>query len=87
MYDLRAWHVAGPIEALGLVPSDYQDILLVNHYDFALGDLAIIDFERGPAEGLKVIERVLVKLCEVEQLLRETVGLARLRNTLIEELF
>ena len=86
MYDLRARNVAGPIEALGLVATDDQDILLINNYNFALGDLAIVDFERGPAEGLEIVEGVLIQLREVEQLLREAVGLARLGNTLVEEL-
>ena len=86
MYDLRAGHVAGPIEALGLVATDDQDILLVDHHDLTFGDLAIVDFERGPAKGLEVVEGVLIQLSEVEQLLREAVGLTRLGHTLVEEL-
>ena len=86
MDDLRAGHVTGPIEALGLVATDDQDILLVDHHDLTFGDLAIVDLERGPAEGLEVVEGVLVQLREVEQLLREAVGLARLGHALVEEL-
>ena len=84
--DLRARHVTGPVEALGLVPSDDQDVLLVDDDDLALGDLPIVDLEGGPAEGLEVVEGMLVQLREVEQLLREAVRLARLGDPLVEEL-
>jgi len=64
--DLGAGYIGGPIETLRFIPSDDKDILLVNYYDFTLANLSVIDFERGPSEGLEVIEGVLVKFCEVK---------------------
>jgi len=84
--DLRAGHVTGPIEALGLVTPDNQDVLLVYDHDLALRDFPIVDLEGGPAEGFEVVECMLVQLREVEQLLREAVRLARFGHPLVEEL-
>lgn len=64
--DLGAGYVGGPIETLRFIPSDDENILLVNYNDFTLADLSVIDFERGPSEGLEVIEGVLVKFREVK---------------------
>lgn len=59
--------------------------MLIDHDDLALGDLPIVNLERGPAQRLKIVEGVLVQLSEVEKLLREAVRLATLAP-LVEKL-
>ena len=73
--DLGGGDVRGPVEGLGLVAAYNENVLLVDHHDLPLGDLSIVDFEGGPAEGLEIVKGVLVELGEVEELLREAIGL------------
>lgn len=43
--DLRAGHVAGPVETFGLVTSDDQNVLFIYHHDLTLADLSVVDLE------------------------------------------
>jgi hypothetical protein len=74
--DLRRGHITRPVERLRLIPTNNEYVLFINDHNLALGDLPIVDFEGGPAEGLEVVECVLVQLREIEELLREAVRLA-----------
>jgi hypothetical protein len=66
LYDLRAGHVAGPVKTLAFIAADDENVVFVDDDDLALGDLAVIDLEGGPAKGLKIVECMLIQLCKVE---------------------
>jgi hypothetical protein len=63
---LRTWDVRGPVEAFRLIATDDQNVLFVYHDNLTLAYLAIVHFEGGPPQRLKVVKGMLVQLCEVE---------------------
>jgi hypothetical protein len=46
--NLRAWNIGGPIELVGFIPSDDEDVALVNHNDFTFADFLVKNFETSP---------------------------------------
>lgn len=72
--NLRAWDVCAPIKLVSFVAADNENVALVDHYDLAFTDFLVVDFETRPLQPFKIVECMLIKLCEVKQLLRN--GLA-----------
>ena len=64
--NLWAGYIWAPIEALWLIPSNNQYILLVYHNYLTLADLPVIDLEGRPSQSLKIVEGMLIQLREVE---------------------
>lgn len=62
-----------PVELVGFVPPNNEDVVLVNDDNLALTNLFVVHFEAGPLELFKVIESMLVQLREVEQLVPQRV--------------
>ena len=69
--DLRTGDVGGPVELVGLVAADDEDVGLVDDDDFSFTDFFIEDLEASPFESLKIVKSMLIKLREVEQFLRD----------------
>lgn len=67
---LRTGDVGGPVELVGLVAADDQNVCLVNDDNFSFANFFVEDLETRPLQSLKIIECVLVKLSKVKQLLR-----------------
>ena len=64
--DLGTWNISGPIELVGFVPSNNQNIALVNDYYLSLTNLFVKDFETRPFQSFKVIKCMLVELGKIE---------------------
>ena len=86
MNDLGAGYVAGPVETLAFIATNYEYIVFIYNDNLAFGDFPIVNLEGGPTQSLKIVKSMLIQLCKVEKLLRETVGFARFGDALIEKL-
>ena len=64
--NLGAWDVSGPIELVSLVPTDNQNVALIDHYDFAFANFLVEHFERCPLEPFEIVKCMLVEFGKIK---------------------